>query len=1366
MTEAPHTSRKWLKRLAVIILGMALLLCLTLIAARLIMRTSWGHNFAETQIEAMAPAGHSIEIDGLRGDLFERFEIKSVTVLDAQGVWMSAKDIDMRWSPLSLLGKNVVIDALTVSSTHIIRKPILAAADEPLDLPFKSYSLGSLSLPSVSLSKALIGQDVTLTARGRASHSEGGGQLTLDARTLNTDIRDSADIDLTWSPQFLLAGNAKIIAEPNGLMAGLLKLGTPDTLRVDVKTSGTQNDLTTTLNGRLGELSFITGEIKKIGDSANVRAKVSPQILPKSESFDNLLGGDVSLTASIDNLGRKAEIDARITAPKLDVDVTAIRSTKGYAFPKLIVTARSPLSSFTEMPASLDTVSITGSGSYDSRIAFEGRVIASGLKYNDYAVKSISGPLSLTLSGTVLNFDTELTGEAAQDGPLLKWMGSKPKLLAKGRYDFSEKSLSLSQSDVRLPGLNAAAAGQASLMANTADFKGRFDIQKDGLIPALPANISGKFSAQTIGGNIAVDVQGKARDVGSLPAPLPQIIGDEIAFNAKTSFENGRGIRLRKVTVTAKDVSLSGSGYYNFDQTLKASLDFAVGPFEVSAAQVSSMNGNAKILGALGALDFDIVSDIQSLTAANQTFTQINFNADGRQENSSISANIKASAESYSGPVSIASKAVYAQGQWQLSEAQVNLGDMFVKGDLAGDGADLSKLSGAVSVIGNPLPFLPAKSVNLDVHLSGKRVDVGGIIKGINSGPLKGVTLSLAAQGPQNAVVFEANLEGDSVIAEITRNFALSATGSADLRFPRAAMTTDITGNIGRIKLTTAQPVTLSQTETGLRGSGALGLFDGTVSFRLGGQPQSLTLTGDNLKSADIMMLMGRAVIEGRTEFNAKLQEAGPGFDADFAAKLMGVRRPGSDAAVLDAAITGQILNNQLTLKAQSPSGALSGQARLGGTIQTLLRPPFLNWPPAAPLRGTAKAAGDIGPFAELFLPPETDFSGDLNMDIQYSLPLEARGMNGTLSMTGGAFEQGAIGLTLKDIDFAANLAGTKISVSRFSARDNKGGTLTGDGQMDIGFVNGSAINLSANTLHLLNRREGFAVLSGDLKLSHEENKLALKGDLVVDDASVSIDKFPRAGRPTLEVNFGAEGEKSEKPVRTATELDVKITSPSRIKLTGRGVNASMALGTHITGAFNDPVLSGDAKITRGRFDFLGKRFELDDSKIVFNDVIMNSRLDVAAIRETSDLTATVAVTGTLSRPEIALESTPQLPEDEVISRILFGRSATQLTTIETARLAAALAQLSGGGGFDLFGGLENALGLDTLDFGQSDSGQAQVTTGKYLSDNVYVEVRGAAEGTPSVAVEWTPRKNIAIEAETAPGETQRVSVQWQKDFD
>ena len=1363
---ARATSRKWPKRLVIIGFIVILLLCLAVLTAHLALRSTWGHNYVEAKIEAMAPAGQSIEITGLQGDLLGRFEVDSVAISDADGAWMTARDVDMTWSPWSLLGKELVIDTLSVASTDVTRRPILVASDEPLNLPFESFTLDALSLPRVALAEAVIGRDVTLSATGRASHSREGGQLILDAATLNSDIRDSADIDLKWSPEFLLTGDAEIIGEAGGLISNLLNLGTQETLRMDVKTQGTQENLTTTISGHAGERAFVTGEIRKRGDSAEISAELSPEVLPKFESFANILGGDVTLDASLDKLSRDADIDARIRAPKLDIDVTAATSNKGYVFSNLTLLARTPLESFPDAPASVETVRLTGSGTYEDSIGFSGRVLATGVAYDDYNLKSVSGPVSLALEDAVLTFDTDLTGEIAPDEALSKWMRGKLKLLAKGRYNFAEKFISLSQSDIRLPGLNVAAKGQASLTDNTADLSGRFDFKKGVLIDSLPASLSGTFSTKTVGKKIALDVKGKARDLDALPTPLPQLIEDEVSFNAKTIVENGRGITVNAFSATAKELSLRGNGQYNFDKTLRANVSYETGPFEIGTTEVSALDGTGKVAGALWALRFEAAGDFPYLTVSKQTISNVNFKADGRQDNGGINANIDVTGESESGPVSIVAEAAYAQGRWQLSNTQANLGDLSLKGNLSGQGGDLAQLSGAFSVTGDPSRFLPAKAVNFDVNLSDSVVDVDGTLEGINIGPLTDAGLTLSAQGPREAVTFEAKLDGKTTITQINRDLALTAKGSADMRFPLASVTTDLSGNLGQYELATTSPLTVSHTATGWRGDGALNLFDGAVSFTLNDQPQSLKLKGENLKLADVMILMGRAGLEGRTGFDAELRKAGSGFDGEFAGNLTGVRQPGSDAAVLDAALTGQILNNQLTLRAESTSGALSGQATLGGTVSTQVLPPFLGWPPATPLRGEAKAAGDIGSLAELFLPPETNVGGNLNLDMRYSLPLEARGMTGTMSMTGGTFEQGAIGLILKEMNFASVFEGTTISVSRFSARDDKGGTLTGDGQMDIGFANGSAINLAANNLHVFTRREGFAVLSGDLKLNHDGDKLALKGGLIVDDASVSIDKFPRAGRPTLDVNFSQAEEDAEKPARTATELDVKITSPSRIKLRGRGVNASMSLDAQVTGAFNDPILSGEAEVTRGRFDFLGKRFALNESKVIFNDAIMESRLDVAAIRETSDLTATVKVIGTISRPEITLESTPQLPEDEVISRILFGRSASQLTTIETARLAAALAQLSGGGGFDLLGGLENALGLDTLDFGQSETGQTQLTTGKYLSDNVYVEVRGSAEGTPGLAVEWTPRKNIAIEAETAPGETQRVSVQWQKDFD
>lgn len=1364
MTDTVAKPRRiWMKRLGKALFLLAVILCALYIVARIAVRTSIGHNFIEKKIESMAPAGQSFDIDGISGDLLGRFEIENITVSDSQSVWMKAEDITLAWSPMALLRKKLIIDDLSVKSADVLQKPMITPAentDSPTEFPLKSLQLNALSLPRIFLAKDVAGRDITLRATGSANHNASGGSLTLDASTVSAGPQDSADIDLQWSPKFILKGDAKIVGESGGIISGLLNLGSDEAVYLDVDTSGSQADLTTMLSGRLGEREFLSGDIKKTADAASIALNISPETLPRFAGFTDILGGAVTVKAAISDLSDDATIDAWLTAPKLDIDLRAEKSERGYAFPKLTLTAQTPLGAFPDIPVAVYTVELTGAGALHDGVSFDGRLDARSIKYDSYSLDSLAGPLGFTLKNSRLAFDTNLTGVS-------KSKLGNPKLKAAGRYDFLNKSVRLIGADIKIPGLSIDAKGQASLLSQSADLTGQFDVKKGVLDLALPADISGAFTTRTEDGNIALNLNGTARNVDALPAPLPALVGTEAKFKAKAIIDADLGIIVQSLTAEGSNVKVSGSGQYNFDGALKADATYSAGSFEIGGAKISSASGAAMASGTLDALNFGLNANVPDLKVSGRALTDVEISVDGKASGSAVNADVDISGASESGPISLNTLASYSGGVWELSQTRGNLGDLTIVGDISGRGADIGQLTGKFKVAGNPSAFVPATSVDLDIALSESIANISGDITSISAGPLTGGTLSLDASGPRHAVRFNAELSGDTQITGIERPLNLAANGIADLGAPGASLTTDITGSLGRYTLENTAPVKFAQTELGIKGSGALNLLGGALAFELTDQPQSLTIKTDAIKISDIMPLLGRPGIEGSLGFDADMRVTANGVAADVKGDMQGVRQAGSDAAPLNASLTGTILNNLLSVEVQSTTGALSGQANLGGTVSTIPRPPYLTWPPATALTGDAKASGNIGPLAELFLPPETNVSGGLNMEMQYSVPLDKRGINGNIAMTGGAFEQGTIGLILKDISFASVFTGKTVTVTQFTANDKKGGSVTGNGNIDLDDTTDSAVNLVAKKLHVLSRREGFAVLSGDLKLGNRNDKVSLTGELIVDDATVNIDKISSGSRrPTLDVNFKTKAEAEDEKVETATLLDLSVSSPSRIALKGRGVNATMSLDTKITGAFDDPVLSGEANVTRGRFDFLGKRFDLTESSVSFNSDIMQSRLNVAAIRETSDLTASIKVTGTIDRPEIALESTPQLPEDEVISRILFGRSASQLTAIETARLAAALAQLSGGGGFDLLGDLESALGLDTLDFSQSESGETQLTTGKYLSDNVYVEVRGAAEGTPGLAVEWTPRKNISVEAETAPGETQRVSVQWQKDFD
>jgi translocation and assembly module TamB len=155
-------------------------------------------------------------------------------------------------------------------------------------------------------------------------------------------------------------------------------------------------------------------------------------------------------------------------------------------------------------------------------------------------------------------------------------------------------------------------------------------------------------------------------------------------------------------------------------------------------------------------------------------------------------------------------------------------------------------------------------------------------------------------------------------------------------------------------------------------------------------------------------------------------------------------------------------------------------------------------------------------------------------------------------------------------------------------------------------------------------------------------------------------------------------------------------------------------------------------------------------------------RLDLTAVREDPSLTATIRVTGTAARPEIALTSTPQLPQDEILSQVLFGRSASQLSPFEAAQLAAGVASLAGGGGFDVIGNLRQLAGLDRLSFG-GEASALTVAGGRYITDDVYLEIIGGGEGGAAVNVEWQVRRNLAISSQFGGQGDASLSIRWRR---
>jgi translocation and assembly module TamB len=191
--------------------------------------------------------------------------------------------------------------------------------------------------------------------------------------------------------------------------------------------------------------------------------------------------------------------------------------------------------------------------------------------------------------------------------------------------------------------------------------------------------------------------------------------------------------------------------------------------------------------------------------------------------------------------------------------------------------------------------------------------------------------------------------------------------------------------------------------------------------------------------------------------------------------------------------------------------------------------------------------------------------------------------------------------------------------------------------------------------------------------------------------------------------------------------------------------------------------------MVRGGYEFAGRRFEMQRGRITFDGSSPpNPQLDILAEANVTGLTARVTVTGSSFAPRIAFTSTPALPEDELLSRLLFGTSITNISAPEAIQLGSALASLRGGGGLDPINRLRAAIGLDRLRVVSADATIGRSTgiaVGKYLGRRFYAEIITDGRGYSATQLEFRITNWLAVLASVSTVGRESVNVRVSRDY-
>ncbi|WP_139226113.1 translocation/assembly module TamB domain-containing protein [Falsiroseomonas stagni] len=243
--------------------------------------------------------------------------------------------------------------------------------------------------------------------------------------------------------------------------------------------------------------------------------------------------------------------------------------------------------------------------------------------------------------------------------------------------------------------------------------------------------------------------------------------------------------------------------------------------------------------------------------------------------------------------------------------------------------------------------------------------------------------------------------------------------------------------------------------------------------------------------------------------------------------------------------------------------------------------------------------------------------------------------------------------------------------------------------------------------------------------------------------------------------------------------LALRVEAPRNIFVRGRGVDAELGGTLQVGGRVDAPDIAGEIALRRGEISVLARRLTLTRGRLDFQGGLL-PELDFEGSSQAGGTTVRATVTGPPNAPVIGFNSTPELPQDEVLARLLFDRPVSDLSPFEGAQLAQAIVGatgVAGGGASGVLDRLRRTFALDRLAVGGGGESASRTTNaeerngptleaGRYIADGVYVGVRQGTDSGSSrvgVRVDLTPR--IRLEAETGDreaGERVGVSMEWQ----
>ena len=1398
--DGPPSRSWWRWLLGIVVLLLLLLAAAVPLGLWWLAETPGGRSFVARQIAGLEPeSGLRFEVGRIDGSLLSSFQMVDITVHDLDGRLAVIPRAEVDWEPITLFGRIVSINRLIVPETRLLRMWNMNPRDpdEPI-LPDIDIRVDRFEFGKVVLEKPLLGREEVLTASGRADIRS--GRLLLDTQAAS-GTGDRLLLLLDAEPdnnRFEL--EADLRAPVGSAVATLAKLNQPLAVKASGGGSWTQwrGQLTADLGGAeadaAGGETVATTRIAALSLKAdNGRFGVSGNVTPAPFVPESLLQL-VSPTVSIDATAARPDgiFDLRFVASSAalaltgsgrldatDNEMEGVRLDIVLKNPALV----NPALSGEGVVASLSAEGPTRDPAIRWTVAADrlrfagetGPMGADGLRAEGEVRLAVDNrPLTIPFRATAAS----TTGLPPEMAALL----AQPRL--SGTLQFANGAIIGNDLALTTTAMTASGNGRlqpdgratANLTANLA----RFDIPGVG-----PATVRATASiARAPGGSPAVNGSFDARSLGLQNASAAEFLGGLPTASGKFALTPDGRIAVSNGAFKSPNLTVAGangrydpaSGRFALEA---AGRSRAYGPFTLTAAGTSAAPTATLRMPSPG-FGFGVTDLVADLSPAPNGLLLV------------------ASGESPQGPLE--GRVVVGMGKGQplsLDIERASIAGISASGRLVqtaagpfagmlvidGRGVDakfaLSDQGGIQRIDANaralqariPLPTpigIASGSARFTVLLVPERPHVNGAFR------LSGVTRDgLVLTDMQGS----ANIAGTSGVATISAK-GRSRDGQPFVAVSRvqsvpSGYAVTLEGSLNKLPLKLERPAQIVRTAGGWELKPArLVLPKGQVDAAgTWAKNSELRLVMRNVDLSILDMLRGGLGFGGTANGQVVVRsEPGsliPSGEANLT--VTGLQRPG---------VTGITIPVDVRLAARSDGGGLQLGAQLSWEKNDLGRlvlrvDPGEGETPAdrflsGRLSGGVRYNGPVEPLWALGGLDGQELKGAIAVGADFAGTPAQPQMSGVARGKGLIYRNAAFGTEIVDLAFDGQFGGSVLKLNSITGRAN-GGTLSGSGFVRVGIDPSIDLQLNLDRARLANSDTLEFTLSGPLRLQGQGVGATLTGDLQVDNARIQLVQMQNSEVPQLQVRRAGE---VVVPVAEASlsasnlKLDVRVRADDRVRVEGMGLDSLWRADIRVRGTARQPQLVGTATLTRGDFAFAGSDFTLSTGRVVFNGNPLDSSIDIRAQTQAEDVTAFVTIAGTAAKPEVRFSSNPSLPEDEILSRLLFGSSVADLSVTEAVQLATAVAGLQSG--VDTMGKIRRSVGVDRLrlvgDNAETGMGTG-IAIGKRLTRNVYVEVLTDSQGNTLTTMQLTLSRIWSLFIEVSSVGKSSVNVRYQREY-